>query len=45
MEQWMMNLLYITRDPEQIERMSYHHMRFWNARAMKIIEAEKPTNA
>jgi hypothetical protein len=41
MGQWMLNLLYIVRDPLQIESMSYEQMQWWNARAEKLIEAEK----
>ncbi len=40
MGQWMLNLLHVTRNPEQIERMSYSRMRWWNERAEKIIDQE-----
>ena len=36
----MLNLLYIVRDPEQIECMEYSRMKWWNARAELIIKAE-----
>lgn len=39
MGQWALNLLYVTHNPEQIERMSYSRMKWWNARAEKIIKA------
>jgi hypothetical protein len=42
MGQWMLNLLYITRSPVEIEAMSYEQMRWWNGMAEKLIEAEKP---
>jgi hypothetical protein len=41
MGQWMLNLLYIVRNPFQIEAMSYEQMQWWNVRAEKIIEAER----
>jgi hypothetical protein len=41
MGQWMLNLLYIVRNPFQVEAMSYEQMRWWNVRAEKLIDAMK----
>ncbi len=41
MGQWMLNLLYITRNPIQIEAMTFEQMAWWNERAVMLIDAEK----